>query len=152
MSADGSHLPPGKINHVNIASSESDEVEFLRKTYLGTEVIVIHDDEPNTANGASTPITPFRFLDLPAELRCHIYSFVIPSLLVITFEHDGFNWVVHGLRKGESGTQEIGGEYGNVEPGHITVETQLFLVNKFISNECQGRVPHLTACLPSLSL
>jgi hypothetical protein len=126
-------------------ASESEDVEFLRETYQGKEVIVIGEDtHPDTTSTVPSPTEPFRFLDLPAEMRCHIYSFVLPSNMVITFERPELEldpgWVVRGLSKGEDASKVIGGKDWVDGRKHAKAETQLFLVSKFVSNECQGKV------------
>jgi hypothetical protein len=48
-------------------------------------------------------MTDFRLLDLPAELRYHVYSFLIPQNMAITFDHCGWlesgepDWTTNGF-------------------------------------------------------
>ena len=108
-------------------------------------------------------MTNFRLLDLPAELRYHVYSFLIPNDMVITFENCGWlrsgepDWTTNGIRKGEDVPSRIGGNpfYKNTlvrRWNHITVETQLFRVSKFVSNEALCKLsPYLHSLLLTVS-
>ncbi|KAI4705213.1 hypothetical protein J4E81_000093 [Alternaria sp. BMP 2799] len=133
--------------------SDSDEVEFLHETYKGKEVITLRDefehanDSVQTSRNYSPPsMIGFRLLDLPAELRIHVYSFLIPHNMEITFERYGWSssnepdWTTNAFRKDEDFSYKIGSNpyYKNTKVrryNHFTVETQLFRVSKFVSNE-----------------
>lgn len=133
--------------------SDSDEVEFLHETYKGKEVITLQDEfehandtEQTSRNYSSPSMIGFRLLDLPAELRIHVYSFLIPHNMEITFERYGWSssnepdWTTNAFRKDEDFSYKIGSNpyYKNTKVrryNHFTVETQLFRVSKFVSNE-----------------
>jgi hypothetical protein len=133
-------------------SGNSDEVEFLRSAYVDEEFVVDdasgsgHDGAQASPIQTLPPMTDFRLLDLPVELRYHVYSFLIPRNMSITFERCGWlesgepDWTTNGFRKGEDVPSKIGGNpfYRNTTVrryNHVTVETQLFRVSKFVSNE-----------------
>lgn len=138
----------------DLDSELSDDIEFLGETHMGKEVVVISDEDedntnPNSARPVSAPGDAFRLLDLPAELRVYIYQFVLPHNLTISFERDGTDrngapqWLVYAAPKfGESYySQHLIGRGHNRwprSPRHPPVQTQLFLVNKFVSGEAQG--------------
>jgi hypothetical protein len=101
----------------------------------------------------------FRFIDLPAELRVRIYSFLLPHNMLLTHVHNGkefingdkaghFRWVVNAIDKT---TRELvpftvgrvsrsaylsKGRFGRDK--WPRTQTQLFKVNKEISNEARG--------------
>jgi hypothetical protein len=102
----------------------------------------------------------FRFMDLPAELRTYIYSFFLPNKLVIThFKHNysgnaPFMYDIEVLTKdgelaplkmGKQGRRDWRNARRHPPPGTVTssVETNLFRVNKLVSNEARGRSPSL---------
>jgi hypothetical protein len=62
----------------------SNDVIITKETYKGKELVVIEEDEdpdpPFVHEG------PFRLMDLPAELRVYIYSFLMPYNMVIKHE------------------------------------------------------------------
>ncbi|KAI4632942.1 hypothetical protein J4E80_000302 [Alternaria sp. BMP 0032] len=136
--------------------SDSDEVEFLHETYKGKEVITLQDEfehandtEQTSRNYSSPSMIGFRLLDLPAELRIHVYSFLIPHNMEITFERYGWSssnepdWTTNAFRKDEDVSYKIGSNpyYKNTKVrryNHFTVETQLFRVSKFVSNETKS--------------
>lgn len=73
--------------------SESD-IEITSVTYKGEEIFIIRDDhEEEEEEEAISTQTPkpfvrkgsFRFLDLPAELRVAIYSYLLPHNVVISY-------------------------------------------------------------------
>ncbi|KAI4941033.1 hypothetical protein J4E91_011026 [Alternaria rosae] len=135
---------------------DPDEVEFLHETYKGKEVITLEDesehvnDSVQTSRKYSPPsMIDFRLLDLPAELRIHVYSFLVPHNMVITFERYGRssgsepNWTTNAFQKGDDVPYKIGGNpyYRNTKVrryNHFTVETQLFRVSESVSNEVKS--------------
>jgi hypothetical protein len=98
----------------------------------------------------------FRLLDLPLELRNHIYSFLLPYNVIISHKRrrllsthgNGGNlsfrcnkevqWFLHVTTKknGENVRFAIGRQRRTWK--HARVQTQLFLVNKAISSDTQG--------------
>jgi hypothetical protein len=66
----------------------ANDVIITKKTYKGKELVVIEEDEdpdsPFVHKG------PFRLMDLPAELRMYIYSFLMPYNMVIKHEQAAF--------------------------------------------------------------
>jgi hypothetical protein len=138
--------------------SASDEVEFLHEAIKDNKVITF-DNEIEEVNGnaqAACNYTPpfmlgFRLLDLPAEIRYHVWAFLIPHNVVITFERCGWlnydepEWITNGFTKGEDVPSSIGGNpfHRNTRvrrSNHFTVETQLFLVSQFVSNEARCKL------------
>ncbi len=112
---------------------------------------VYKDSDGASANYTPPSMTGFRLLDLPAELRYHIYSFLIPHKMVITFERSDWldggepDWTTYAYRKGVDVPLRIGGDsfYKNSKVrrhNHFTVETQLFRVSKFVSNEARCKL------------
>jgi hypothetical protein len=92
----------------------------------------------------------FRFLDLPAELRVHIYSYLLPHNIIITHErkHDIHKtsqekpwWGINATNKktGEVEHMRIGSQPSFARrPDWPRSQTQLMLVNKQISSEVQA--------------
>jgi hypothetical protein len=113
--------------------------------------------KPTTLDQGSASAEPFRLMDLPLELRCHIYSFVLPQDLLILFERSGRGAdgkpirFTLGVRKGEDVALRIGGlssyktrtRYRQTatvsQLRYATVETQLFRISKLVRNEAQGK-------------
>jgi hypothetical protein len=147
-----------------------------RRPYSTKEIVVADNNmdkdtgvEPTRLGQGPASVEPFRLMDLPPELRCHIYSFVLPQDMLIIFELSGRGKdgnpirVALGVRKGEDVALQIGGpsSYRTRDETHrlwktvsrlkhATVETQLFRVNKLIRNEAQGELSllaHLFLCL-----
>jgi hypothetical protein len=114
----------------------------------------------------NTPPNPFvreghfRFMDLPAELRVRIYSFLLPHHVILTHVQNGkefiegetagqFRWVVDAIDK--TTRELVPFMVGRVSrPVHMIegrfgrdkwprTQTQLFKVNKEISNEARGK-------------
>ncbi|KAF2648864.1 hypothetical protein K491DRAFT_698552 [Lophiostoma macrostomum CBS 122681] len=82
----------------------------------------------------------FRFLDLPAELRRVVYQSLIPHDLFISFEpqstsnsYDETRWVIFATNR--LGTESRAPMF---RLGSRLCQTQLFVLNKFISNEAKA--------------
>ena len=140
----------------------TNDVEFLSEARKGKEVITISDegrDDTHAAHQDSVPVEPFRLMDLPAELRLYIYSYLLPHDVFITFKVDSiradgrYRWSVCGSGKtADSSSFDIVRSgatkdyYKFNEPcskrfrplPYFRAETQLFLINKAISNEARG--------------
>jgi len=113
---------------------------------------------------SSTPFVReghFRIMDLPAELRVHIYSFLLPHNLLLSHRQSGnaFNvdqkgvqmeWIIDARKKKSGivvpfamGKRLVGG-WAKCNGVLIRdklphAQTQLFRVNKEISNEARGK-------------
>lgn len=96
-----------------------------------------------------TPQSPigFSLLALPAELRYQIYSFVLPTNLTIEFKTIWQKgkplFVAYDLGQYGEDAVPIGGATSCLDTGirpayHLAVETQLFRVSKFVSNESRS--------------
>ncbi|KAJ4363067.1 hypothetical protein N0V83_010187 [Neocucurbitaria cava] len=144
---------PGSDPDLDFTSSnDDDEVEFLREMCMGKEVVPISDDgeddsQPNSINPAWISGKAFRLLDLPAELRVHIYQFLLPHNLTISFRSlllrgNALRWIIFVQPKSEDvSTYPPSFLYqvdGPVFCTHPSVHTQLLLVNKFVSNEASA--------------
>jgi hypothetical protein len=149
-----------------------DEVEFLGETYNCKELVMVNENEGETEVDRSAKENfvregHFQLMDLPAELRNYVYSFFLPHNLVISHHKDwrgnpGSNWSIEARTRSGAlvplamGPQPKRISYNSLEfddylalsRANHGVETQLFLVNKFISNEAKGellaalRTPH----------
>jgi hypothetical protein len=119
------------------------------------------DDEGHIVNHDTKTVPSvqqghFRLLDLPLELRNHIYSFLLPYNVIISHKRrrllsthgNGENlslrcskevqWFLHVTTKknGENVHFAIGRQRRTWK--HARVQTQMFLVNKAISSDTQG--------------
>ncbi|KAI2483465.1 hypothetical protein Ptr902_05782 [Pyrenophora tritici-repentis] len=114
------------------------------------EQVTTNDDDGNLDPTAAFTAA-FRLFALPTELRHHIYSFLIPQSLTITFVHhtpkrswcrrDPY-WVANGISKDGSVIQ-LGGDPFYRRTGvrrhhHFKVESQLFRVSKLFRNDVQS--------------
>lgn len=127
----------------------SGEVEYLYDTCRRAHAVVDDEHVNETKALGQTPASTisFRFLDLPAELRYDVYSFVLPTDMTISFERvilpDGqSDFVAFGLEQHGRKPLRIGRkpDYGTARArrkDYFTVETQLFQVSKFVSNEAK---------------
>lgn len=138
----------------------------MSAAYKGKEQIYIDSDSNSNYEEAQIETKPavrvgqFRFMDLPAELRVHIYSFLLPHNLIIS--HDSHckgskrwhpHWRINTTTKktGKIVPIATGHEYGSrrwrygqgwvdnpspIEEFHV--ETQLFRVSKEILGEARG--------------
>ncbi|KAF1830728.1 hypothetical protein BDW02DRAFT_601434 [Decorospora gaudefroyi] len=110
-----------------------------------------HGTDSAGVSRAPAPMEQSRLLDMPAELRCYVFSLLLPSRLTITLDmkHDSDDveipWYVWALRAGDDTVFQIGGTGAyscrGKEPKplrRITVPTELFRVNKLVSNETQA--------------
>ncbi|KAH7064075.1 hypothetical protein BKA63DRAFT_572509 [Paraphoma chrysanthemicola] len=135
------------------------DVQFLGETYKGQPLISL-DDEGTTTTPAEEPEYErqghFRLMDLPAELRVHIYQYLLPYNLIISHVQSGTmfrngqrnvpRWRITPTTKtGEAVLMMIGAQNwwrgARLPHSHrhwSRVETQLFLVNKEISNEARA--------------
>lgn len=130
-------------------------------------------EELRSSNNVVRPVTPkskddpepfvrqgtFRFMDLPAELRVYIYSFLLPHNVVLSHKQDGqecirgrvgvqTRWAVDALDK--TTRELVPFVVGRMtRPAHLCrgrferhrwphAQVQLFRVNKEISNEARG--------------
>jgi hypothetical protein len=98
----------------------------------------------------------FRLLDLPSELRIYVYSFLLPYNVVISHRRNDYRprtranypyWIVEAKSKngGHLVPIAIGRQLSNNRTtrrreGWPRVQTQTFLISRFVSNEAQGRV------------
>lgn len=143
----------------------------------GKSAIVASDNtpEPNSpfteqdmSSEPSTPQGVFRFMDLPAEIRVSIYSYLLPHNVMLCHRlHGGASarsgkwrqdlWLVDVLDK----TTQVrvpfsvgrvlrsAPKVGSLHPSHKprnglpTTQVQLFHVNKEISNEARGKDRYL---------
>ncbi|KNG52124.1 hypothetical protein DDE82_003528 [Stemphylium lycopersici] len=124
-------------------SEWSKDLEFLYETFEGIGFVIADNDfEEDESIAGSTveqtpaPVSSVGFLGLPAELRCHVYPFLLPHDMIITFERydvvDGqpvYN--VLGRWRGETSAVRMGGNpfYTGthiLRDNRMTVETQLF--------------------------
>ncbi|KAH7072455.1 hypothetical protein FB567DRAFT_203593 [Paraphoma chrysanthemicola] len=134
------------------------DVEFLGETYKGRPLISL-DDQDSTPRTTDEPEFErqghFRLMDLPAELRVNIYQYLLPHNLVISHVQNGYmdrngqrnvpRWRITPTTKtGGAVLWMIGAQHwhgAHVPHSHqhwSRVETQLFLVNKEISNEARA--------------
>jgi hypothetical protein len=123
------------------------EVEIVKETYKGKELILIEDDEvPFVRQGQ------FRLMDLPAELRAHVYEHLLPCNKVLGFtqtpawfwhRHNATTHNVPRTDEPEWRVHVTGPDQD--EPIHAKdIQTQLFLVSKAVSAEAKGKPsPHL---------
>lgn len=127
------------------------------------EVQMVDDDRVTQDTMPQKPFVReghFRFMDLPAELRVHIYSFLLPHNVVLSHWQNGkdpdrnkkagpIRWVIEATDKntGEEVPFAIGRRRrwgGRSKQGPATCDTrprtqrQLFTVNKEISKEARG--------------
>lgn len=146
----------------NITKDDTDNLQVLRKTYQGKELVLISDSEEQDAANELTKADfvregHFRLMDLPAELRNYIYSFFLPTNLVIThFRHnyvgknEPFMYDIDVLTKnGNLAPLKMGRQDrrtwrkdARCLPLYVvasSVETSLFRVSKFVSNEARGK-------------
>ncbi|USP73568.1 uncharacterized protein yc1106_00842 [Curvularia clavata] len=131
-------------------AASSDEIEFLYETYRGADRVVLDDDDSNQdkALNQTSAVTSFRLLDLPTELRYHVYSFVLPTDRNITFDrvslgNGKFDFFAYCLQPCGRASVPIGRKpyhsyAGSRREDYIAVATQLFRVSKFVSNEAQS--------------
>ncbi|KAF2824400.1 hypothetical protein CC86DRAFT_296989 [Ophiobolus disseminans] len=127
---------------------------------MGKEQIVIDDDEGVSSYKDNTkPFVRkghFRLMDLPAELRVYVYSYLLPYNVAISFEQNvAFKpskkqdpwWLVEATSKDQQDTVPIamGRQHWNLRSRKarnsddwLRVQTQIFLVNKEVSNEARA--------------
>jgi hypothetical protein len=132
------------------------DVEIVKETYKGKELLVIDDDEaPFVRQGQ------FRLMDLPAELRVHIYEYLLPCNKVLRFQRQPHsNWrrrdsaIVHEsitqaptwnvvvANPNKPDARGLNNQYlqiNNHRNIYINnIQTQLFLVSKTVSAEAKG--------------
>ena len=127
----------------------SGEVEYLYDTCRRAHAVVDDEHVNETKALGQTPASTisFRFLDLPAELRYDVYSFVLPTDMNITFDridlgNRKYDFAAYCLQPHGRKPLRIGRkpDYGTARArrkDYFTVETQLFQVSKFVSNEAK---------------
>jgi hypothetical protein len=146
-----------------LPSGSCHDVEILGETYKGKPLINLDDYNPFKVQVKKPRFVRrghFRLMDLAPELRIYIYQFLLPYNLVISHvrsgdaSHKGLQdaprWrITPRTKNGEAVLMMIGHQNWSgprIPSSHkhwSRVETQLFLVNKEISNEARGKLPFL---------
>jgi len=137
------------------------EVVITGATYMGKEQITIADEEGHTESEKKEKKRfvrkgHFRLMDLPAELRIHIYSFLLPHNVVISHERTsdlsksltGKKWwriEASSKKTGDVEPMRIGRQYWvhkhhKIHDDWPKLQTQLFLVNKEVFSEARGKL------------
>jgi hypothetical protein len=98
-------------------------------------------------------VSPFRFLDLPPEIRLDIYRYVLPhgfyvSIRPVLSKRNSNETEIHVTK--EFDRNQYWGQLINwprVNPSPFPgLSTSIFLANKFISNEAKGKTFFLVRC------
>ncbi|KAF1913132.1 hypothetical protein BDU57DRAFT_345685 [Ampelomyces quisqualis] len=126
-----------KERAITRVQQDDDDVIITKETYKGKELVIV-----------DKPVAPyirdglFPFMDLPAELRVHIYSFLVPYSMVIqhalTFKDNEEHWHVWATPKLDIVQHPSSIPSKRAFRNRLKVASQLFHVSKAVSNDALG--------------